>query len=219
MNIRHKIPPISWKHSQSNAPVPLAAMCRTEPGFQNGDCVLTMSSWGIRVARPRYLLLRRPSIFKWVSFYREYAIYSIRGSLGTDIMPKWNKLTFLRVSWRQLCRLLTSSRHMGVRSRLVSYGDSNVWPGGLLQATVHQSYNVFIIQIVTTLTTRNVSMQTETIWCQLFTGTICIVYKLYCYHITLKTTRNFECITDFRYQFHESINTPFIEKRPDIQFY
>ena len=51
-------------------------------------------------------------------------------------MPKWNKLTFLRVSWRQLCRLLTSSRHKGVRSLLVSYGDSNVWPGGLLQATV-----------------------------------------------------------------------------------
>ena len=71
-----------------------------------------------------------------MSFYQEYAIYSICGSLGTDIMPKWNKSTFLCVSWRQLCRLLTSSRHTGVRSLLVSYGDSNVWPGGLLQAIV-----------------------------------------------------------------------------------
>ena len=51
-------------------------------------------------------------------------------------MPKWNKSTFLRVSCRRLCRLLTSSRHTGVRSLLVSYGDSNVWPGGFLQATV-----------------------------------------------------------------------------------
>ena len=52
-------------------------------------------------------------------------------------MPKWNKFTFLRVSWRQLCWLLTSSRHTGVtdRSLLISYGDSNVWPGALLQAT------------------------------------------------------------------------------------
>ena len=53
---------------------------------------------------------------------------------------KWNKLTFLHVSWRQLCRLLTSrsytGAYTGVRSLLVSYGDSNVWPGGLLQAIV-----------------------------------------------------------------------------------
>ena len=55
------------------------------------------------------------------------------------IKPKLNKLTFLRVSWRPLCRLLTSSRHTGVRSLLVSYGDSNVWPGGLLQATVYMT--------------------------------------------------------------------------------
>ena len=75
-----------------------------------------------------------------MSSYREYAIYSIRGSLGTDIMPKWNKLTFLRVSWRQLCQLLISSRHTGVRSLLVSYRDSNVWPDGLLQGTVVQWY-------------------------------------------------------------------------------
>ena len=40
MNIRHKIPPISWKHSQSDTPFPLAAMWRTQLGFQNGDCVL-----------------------------------------------------------------------------------------------------------------------------------------------------------------------------------
>ena len=51
-------------------------------------------------------------------------------------MPKLNKLTFLRISWRQLCRLLTSSWHTGVRSLLVSYRDSNVRPGELLQATV-----------------------------------------------------------------------------------
>ena len=29
-----------------------------------------------------------------MSFYWEYAIYSISGSLGTYIMPQWNKLTF-----------------------------------------------------------------------------------------------------------------------------
>ena len=33
-----------------------------------------------------------------------------------------------------------------VRSLLVSYGDLNVWPDALLQATVHQSYSSFISQ-------------------------------------------------------------------------
>ena len=60
----HTIPPISWQHSQLDAHVPLAAMCRTQPGFQNGDCVLTMSSWGIRVMELKYLILRRPLMFQ-----------------------------------------------------------------------------------------------------------------------------------------------------------
>ena len=67
------------------------------------------------------------------------------GSLGTDIMPKWNKSTFLHISRRQLCRLLTNIQHTGVRSLLVSYGDSNVWPGGLLQATVLDRYHSMVI--------------------------------------------------------------------------
>ena len=33
-------------------------------------------------------------------------------------MPQWNKSTILRVPWRQLCWLLTGSRHTGVRSLL-----------------------------------------------------------------------------------------------------
>ena len=54
---------LSWKQSQPNVPVPFGAMCRTELDFQNGDCVLTMSSWGIRVKRLKYLILRRLSMF------------------------------------------------------------------------------------------------------------------------------------------------------------
>ena len=46
MNIRHKIPPISWKHSQSDILVPLAAMCHTDPGFQNGDCDVELGNQG-----------------------------------------------------------------------------------------------------------------------------------------------------------------------------
>ena len=102
--------------------------------FSKCDCVLTMLIWGIRVMRPKYLHSRRPLM--WVSFYRKHTIYSMHESLGIDMMSKWNKLTFLRVSWRQLCRLLTRSQHKEVWSLLVPYGDSNVWPGGLLQATV-----------------------------------------------------------------------------------
>ena len=56
--------PISWKRSQSVAPVTLAAMCCTELGFQNGNCVLTMSSWEIMVMKLKYLLLRRQSMFE-----------------------------------------------------------------------------------------------------------------------------------------------------------
>ena len=103
-------------------------MCRTETGFQNGDCVLTMSSWGIRVMRRKYLLLRRPSIFQAsVSLPRTCYLFDTR-NLGN-----WHnatvKLTFLRVFWWQLCRLLTSSRHKGVRSLLISY--SETWMCGL----------------------------------------------------------------------------------------
>ena len=75
-----------------------------------------------------------------MSLYRRHATYSICRSLGTDTMPQWNELIFLPVYWRQLCWLLASSRHKWVwwlRSLLVSFGDSNEWPGGLLQATVY----------------------------------------------------------------------------------
>ena len=44
-------------------------------------------------------------------------------------LTQCNELTFLCIYWLQLCRLLGSSWHRGVRS-------SNVWPGRMLQATV-----------------------------------------------------------------------------------
>ena len=63
-NIHHKICQISWKQSKSDVPVPLATMYLFYPHFQNSDCVLTMSSWGISVMKCQYLLLRKSLMFQ-----------------------------------------------------------------------------------------------------------------------------------------------------------
>ena len=91
-NVHNKIPQISWKQSQSDAPIPLAAMCLFDPhwsDFQNGDCFHTMSSWAIKLMKLNIYFQEDHWYHRWVPFYWEHTTYLICRSLGTDTMPQW----------------------------------------------------------------------------------------------------------------------------------
>ena len=99
---------------------------------QSQSCVLTMSSWSRRVK----ICGLKSSIE--VSGYLNKMFYSC---LCTSFISCYCVLTE-KIDKNGSVVTIDQFSRLRVGSLLVSYGDSNVWPGGLLQATVSLVYAV-----------------------------------------------------------------------------
>ena len=117
---------------------------------QSESCVLTMSSWSRRV-KIRGLKSSIGVQLPTVSGNLKKMLYS---SLCTSFMSCYCVLTE-KIDENGSVVTIDHFSRLRVGSLLVSYGDSNVWPGGLLQATVQLPYKINFIAADVLATTRS----------------------------------------------------------------